>query len=84
MSDSCARVMEAEISVSFCDNLRWYIQSNYGKCVQSSDCACLKPGSEWLGLACPNWRPVKASSWDELRQEMQSSSAPSPVATGAA
>jgi hypothetical protein len=42
-----------------------YIADHYGTCT-SNLCKCLFPGHSWLGRACPNWRPVKAKTWEEL------------------
>lgn len=49
------------------NDLAQYIADNYGRCTQTR-CKCLKDG--WLGCACPNWQPVKAATWEELREEM--------------
>ncbi len=51
-------------------DLAGYIADNYGRC-RVEPCRCLRPGSTWLGRACPNWKPVKARTWDELRDEQR-------------
>jgi len=43
-----------------------YIAQNYGHCAMGAYCTCLKKG--WRGRFCPQWRPVAARSWDELRE----------------
>lgn len=62
------------------NELAAYIADNYGSCARGSDCywgkdhhghfdGCLKTG--WRGTACKHWRPVEASSWDELAAVMR-------------
>lgn len=51
------------------ENLSDYITHNYGSCQLVTDgknCACLKHG--WIGKDCYSWKPVEASSWEELRE----------------
>lgn len=49
------------------NDLSEYIAAHYGTCAMGERCCCLRVG--W-GRACDNWRPVNASTWDELRDEM--------------
>jgi len=43
-----------------------YIAQNYGHCAMGDYCTCLKKG--WRGRFCPQWRPVAARTWDELKE----------------
>jgi hypothetical protein len=56
-----------------------YLLDNYGECTRGADCywgkdtrgkrnGCLLTG--WLGRKCPHWRPLGATTWDELRDSM--------------
>jgi len=46
------------------NDLAQYIAHHYGRC-RLEHCRCL---DMWLGCACPNWEPVSAANWDELRE----------------
>lgn len=48
------------------DDLAEYIADNYGTC-RAVKCRCLKHG--WRGRDCPQWDPVAARNWDELKRE---------------
>lgn len=43
-----------------------YLLDHYGTCEHGAQCLCLKPGSPWLGRACPWWRTAGASTVEEL------------------
>ena len=41
---------------------------NYGTCLASTACKCLKTG--WLGTGCPNWRPLQSKTYADMIKEM--------------
>lgn len=52
-----------------------YLLDNYGTCSRGADCywghdtmgrydGCLKTG--WIGRACPHWKPIGATTLEEL------------------
>jgi hypothetical protein len=51
------------------NDLADYIADHYGECIALHCCPCLRDG--WRGRACPNWNPVAASNWEELREAMR-------------
>jgi hypothetical protein len=57
------------------NDLADYIADNYGLCTLEK-CKCRN--DNWLGRACPNWRPVTASTLEELRELMKNSNTSPP------
>lgn len=54
-------------------DLAEYLLDNYGTCELEAGCywcpGCLKNG--WLGRACPHWKPLGVTTWEELRERTQ-------------
>lgn len=48
-----------------------YLLDNYGICTRDADCQCLKPSRLWLGRGCPNWRPLGATNFDQLKEAQE-------------
>lgn len=54
-----------------------YFLDFYGTCTLGLKCLELKPGVEWLGRFCPQWRPLGVRSHEELKARFIASASPS-------
>lgn len=50
-----------------------YLLDNYGVCTRGadSDCECLKPGKKWYGRGCPHWKPLGATTLEQLKEAQE-------------
>jgi hypothetical protein len=42
-----------------------YLDDFYGICLLGPGCRCIR--GPWKGVACENWRPTGATTWEELQ-----------------
>jgi hypothetical protein len=56
------------------DDLANYLLDTYGECSMGLECSCIQPIKKtspvefptWLGRYCPNWKPLGATTHEEL------------------